>query len=257
MSASKQNEVRNMLPDFNMKERRQYPPDTAFNKESIKDNELTNEAYSANFLLPLPKFIDISASELSWVSPGIICDVGWDTTYEKEKRYARGRQLLAKCETTPLTQDETREFSKLMEDYPYFMEAEFKVASIEDISIKNPCQAFDILLCMFESPRFQQVTEKILSMRLHRNTISVVTRFLTKFNIPKVLVSYYISRLIQQCSVTDSQIDRQLAFVSAFIEMVLRNDLADLKIIEPQLKDFANRFPKNDKLVAICKTLGI
>lgn len=81
MSASKQNEVRNVIPDFNIKDRRQYPPDIPFNKESIKDCELTNESYSANFLLPVPKFIDISASELNWVSPGIIYDVSWDNTY--------------------------------------------------------------------------------------------------------------------------------------------------------------------------------
>lgn len=111
--------------------------------------------------------------------------------------------------------------------------------------MKNPSQAVDLLICMFESPRFQQITEKVLSMRLHRNTISVVTRFLTKFDIPKVLVSYYIARLMQQCSVSDPQIDRQLTFVTTFIEMTMRNNLADLKIIELQIKDFAGKFPKN------------
>lgn len=105
MTASKQNEVRNIVPNFGLKERKAVPPDQPANKDSIRENELAYEAYSSNFLLPLPKFIEISPTELQWLGPGIIYDVAWDSTYEKEKKYARTRHLLGKSESTPLTQD--------------------------------------------------------------------------------------------------------------------------------------------------------
>jgi len=69
------------LPNFNLKDRKTVPPDQPVNKESIKENELSCEAYCSSFLLPVPKFIEISPSELQWLSPGIIYDVVWDCTY--------------------------------------------------------------------------------------------------------------------------------------------------------------------------------
>ncbi len=30
------------------------------------------------YLRPIPTFIDISASEFNWLSPGVIADVHWD-----------------------------------------------------------------------------------------------------------------------------------------------------------------------------------
>lgn len=62
VTASKQNEVRNIVPDFNLKERRTLPLDQPVNKDSIKESELACEAFSSNFLLPIPKFIEIQPS---------------------------------------------------------------------------------------------------------------------------------------------------------------------------------------------------
>ena len=81
MTASKQNEVKSILPGFNLKDRKASPPDQPINEDSIKENELSCEAYSSNFLLPIPKFLEINPSELQWLGPGIIYDVAWDSTY--------------------------------------------------------------------------------------------------------------------------------------------------------------------------------
>lgn len=179
----------------------------------------------------------------------------WDSTYEKERKHARVKQLLTKCETTPLTLDESRELTKLSEDHPYLIEAELKVTAIEGITSTNPSVALELLTCTYDSPRFQSIVEKLINMRVNRNTISIVGKFFLKFDVPKVLVCYYISRMIQQCVVTDPNVERTVGLVVSFTEMCLRNKMLDLKMIEQYIREFALRFPKNDRLTLLCKAI--
>lgn len=46
---------------------------------------------------PIPKFIDISPSELNWLSPGIITDVHWDNSAEIDKKLTKAKSLVKKA----------------------------------------------------------------------------------------------------------------------------------------------------------------
>lgn len=41
--------------------------------------------------------------------------------------------------------------------------------------------------------------------------------------------------------------------MTSFTEMCLRNKMLDLKMIEQYIKEFVLKFPKNDRLVSLCK----
>ena len=64
----------------------------------------------------------------------------------------------------------------------------------------------ELLTCTYDSRRFQSIVEKLLNMKVNRNTISIVGRFFLKFDVPKVLVCFYITRMIQQCNPSDPNV---------------------------------------------------
>jgi hypothetical protein len=80
ISQSKKSAVKNVIPDFNEKDKKLYPPETQPPLNTIKESDISNDSFNVGFMRPIPKFIDIHPSELNWLSPGIITDVHWDNS---------------------------------------------------------------------------------------------------------------------------------------------------------------------------------
>ena len=60
ISQSKKSEVHNLVPDFNNKDKKLYPPEDEVNRQSIKEAELNNQGFSIGFMRPVPSFIEVS-----------------------------------------------------------------------------------------------------------------------------------------------------------------------------------------------------
>lgn len=54
---------------------------------------------------PIPKFIDVDASEFHWLSPSVYSEVMWDSTLETTKKLAKGKALFKKALDQHLTKD--------------------------------------------------------------------------------------------------------------------------------------------------------
>lgn len=48
------------------------------NKDLLKEHDINCESFAANYLRPLPEFVEIIPEDFNWLSPGIIHDVSWD-----------------------------------------------------------------------------------------------------------------------------------------------------------------------------------
>ena len=49
-----------MVPDFNHKDKKIYPPEDEVSKGAIKEAELSPNGFSIGFMRPIPSFIEIS-----------------------------------------------------------------------------------------------------------------------------------------------------------------------------------------------------
>jgi hypothetical protein len=72
-------EVRLVIPDFPAK-LSAASLEQPIKVESVKSSEFSWMGFTSNFQQPLPKFLPIDSSELTWLSPGILTDVMWDST---------------------------------------------------------------------------------------------------------------------------------------------------------------------------------
>ena len=96
-----------MVPDFNHKDKKIYPPEEEVNRQSIKEQELSNGGFSVGFMRPLPTFIEVSPFELNWLSPGIVTDVHWDNTADIEKKLTKCKGYIKKGLESHLSKDES------------------------------------------------------------------------------------------------------------------------------------------------------
>ena len=71
-----------LLSDFNHRDKKQYPPEHEVARATIQAAEVGKHTYSVGFMRPIPSFIEVTPSELNWLSPGIITDLHWDNTAE-------------------------------------------------------------------------------------------------------------------------------------------------------------------------------
>lgn len=86
----------NVVPDFNLKEKKVFPPEEEVSRQSIREQEVSPNGFSVGFMRPVPSFIDISPHEFNWLSPGIITDVHWDNTADIEKKLAKCKGYIKK-----------------------------------------------------------------------------------------------------------------------------------------------------------------
>jgi hypothetical protein len=54
--------VKNVIPDFNEKDKKLYPPETQPTLNTIRESDISNDSFNVGFMRPIPKFIDIHPS---------------------------------------------------------------------------------------------------------------------------------------------------------------------------------------------------
>ena len=75
------------------------------NKDSLRDQEINSEAFNANYLRPLPEFVEVKSSEFCWLSPGIFNDISWDPIAERNNKGLKVKYLYHKALLSPLPLD--------------------------------------------------------------------------------------------------------------------------------------------------------
>ena len=72
-------------------------PEHAVNVGSIKDSEISCEAYNVGFMRPIPKFIEIEPCEYHWFGPTLSPETGWDPNAEMNRKLSKAKGLLKKA----------------------------------------------------------------------------------------------------------------------------------------------------------------
>ena len=67
---------------------------------------------------PLPKFLDIEASEYHWFGPTLSPETQWDSSSEMNRKLNKGKTLLRKAMDQHLTKDECTEIERALDSDP-------------------------------------------------------------------------------------------------------------------------------------------
>ena len=92
-------EVRAIIPDFPYR-MGAASLEQPMNPDQFRGEDVSWKGFGASFLRPIPYFLPINESELTWLAPGTITDLVWDNSSRITKQLGRA------CDT-PLTKGET------------------------------------------------------------------------------------------------------------------------------------------------------
>ena len=85
------------MRDFIDKEKQMEAPEYPVNIGSVKESEISCEAFNVGFMRPVPNFIEIDASEYHWFGPTLTPETVWDNSAEMARKLSKGKALLRKA----------------------------------------------------------------------------------------------------------------------------------------------------------------
>jgi hypothetical protein len=259
ISQSKRSEVYNVVPDFNERDKKYFPPEFEVNRASLKDQEISNDSFNIGFMRPIPTFIDLAPAEFNWLSPGIIADVHWDNTAEIDKKLSKSRTLVKKGLEHHLTKDEATEIDRSLESEPYaVLNLDMNPENLNMLIKTNPFVAVSFLVKLSNYPVIGEYLESIIDCPVSLNAIDVISRLTKAARLPiEFLETYTLKNIKDAQAIPENHKDRAKIprVLANFIKSLMKNKQLDLSKYEEDVEEFINAFIEVEEVQTLKKIL--
>lgn len=257
----KGNEIKNVVPDFNLSESNRYaPPNVTIPTQKIDISEVSIQGFQPDFIRPTPTPLPISEDEPIWLSPNIVSDVLWDYNMcVNNNTISVIKELFQKALKSSLSAEEIKVLTDAFDKDPKLV---FKCGitpkDLPQLVEQNPSVASAVLIKLLSSFQLHQYLEKLVDMELTLASMEVVNKLANSADLPKEFLTLYITNCITHCEEKNKdkmQQNRLVRLVCVFIKSLIKNKIINPREMIVELQAFCIEFSKIPEASALFKLL--
>lgn len=257
----KGNEIKNVVPDFNLNESNRYtPPNVTIPTQKVDIAEVSIQGFQPDFIRPTPTPLPISEDEPMWLSPNIVSDVLWDYNMcVNNNTISVIKELFQKALKSNLQPEEIKVLTDAFDKDPKLV---FKCGitpkELPQLVEQNPSVASAVLIKLLSSFQLHQYLEKLVDMELTLASMEVVNKLANSADLPKEFLTLYITNCITHCEEKNKdkmQQNRLVRLVCVFIKSLIKNKIINPREMIVELQAFCIEFSKIPEASALFKLL--